>query len=93
MSAVEIRHTGQTVSVQSSHGTVVARAPSYSVEAVSGILTGGRTPYEGEYTVTPSDEVQVLPTAMKGLAQDITVNPVPSNYGRIAWDGSAIMVY
>ena len=51
------------------------------------------TPYEGEYTVTPGEDAQALPTAGKSLAQDVTVEPIPSNYGRIAWNGAAIMVY
>ena len=48
--------------------------------------------YEGEYTVTPSDETQILPTADKKLAHDIVINPVPSNYGRISWNGSVLTV-
>ena len=51
------------------------------------------TPYEGEYTVVPGEDAQALPTAGKSLAQDVTVEPIPSNYGRIAWNGAAIMVY
>lgn len=38
---------------------------------IGGILDGDI--YEGEYTVTPSDTVQVLPTANKLLKQDIVI--------------------
>ena len=50
------------------------------------------TPYTGEYTVTPSQEQQILET--DGLLMDgnVIVNPIPSNYGLITWDGSTLMV-
>lgn len=54
---------------------------------------GGGTPYHGEYEVTPSEEEQVLETAMKTLSQNVVVNPIPSNYGRISYNGSVITVY
>ena len=50
------------------------------------------TPYEGEYTVTPGEDAQALPTAGKSLAQDVTVEPIPSNYGLITWDGAVLTV-
>jgi len=49
-------------------------------------------PYEGAYEVTPSSSAQVLPTAFHKLLGDITVNPIPSNYGLITWNGSTITV-
>lgn len=48
--------------------------------------------YTGAYTVTPSDSAQTLATSGKVLGGDITVNPVPNNYGRITWDGSVLTV-
>lgn len=48
--------------------------------------------YEGDYTVTPSTETQVLPIAELRASEDITVNPIPSNYGLITWNGSTLMV-
>lgn len=54
-------------------------------------LVGGDE-YEGEYTVTPSQETQTLPTAGTKLTQNITVNPIPSNYGLITWNGSYLRV-
>ena len=51
-----------------------------------------REPYEGEYEITPTDEAQVLQTAGKWDRENITIKPIPSNYGRIAWDGHAITV-
>lgn len=48
--------------------------------------------YEGEYTFTPSAETQVIETQSKWLTNNITINPVPSNYGLITYDGSTITV-
>lgn len=51
-----------------------------------------REPYEGEYEITPTDETQVLQTAGKWDRENITIKPIPSNYGRITWDGHTITV-
>ena len=48
--------------------------------------------YEGSYEVTPGPEEQVLATADRWLTEDITVKPIPSNYGLITTDGSIITV-
>ena len=48
--------------------------------------------YEGSYEVTPTAEEQTLQTANKVLAADIVINPIPSNYGLITWDGTVINV-
>ena len=54
----------------------------------------GKAPpiYEGPYSVTPSQHQQVLSTAGMELAHDVTVAPIPSNYGLITWNGSALTV-
>ena len=56
---------------------------------MDGILPGD---YSGSYSVTPSSTAQTLPTNGKTLQADIVINPVPSNYGLITWDGSTITV-
>lgn len=48
--------------------------------------------YDGDHEVTPSDETQILMTADKTVRQNIVINPIPSNYGRITWDGRVITV-
>ena len=48
--------------------------------------------YEGPYEVTPTDQVQTLATADKVLAADIVIDPIPSNYGLITWNGTVINV-
>ena len=63
--------------------------------AEAGVVTRVREPlppYEGAITVTPSFNTQVLHTEHKTLLTDITVNPIPSNYGLITWNGSVLTV-
>lgn len=51
-----------------------------------------RDPYTGLYTVTPTDEAVVLNTNGLRMTDNITVNPIPSNYGLITWNGSTLTV-
>lgn len=48
--------------------------------------------YEGDYVITPSSEVQTLHTSLLSMTDDVTINPIPSNYGLITWDGSTLLV-
>lgn len=48
--------------------------------------------YEGATEVTPSDTMQTLYTANRTLVTDIVINPIPSNYGLITWNGSTLTV-
>lgn len=51
-----------------------------------------RDPYMGAYIVTPSAEEQTLQTNGLRMTDDITIAPIPQNYGLITWDGSTITV-
>ena len=51
-----------------------------------------RDPYTGEYTITPGDEEQVLITKNLRMTENITVKAVPSNYGKIDWNGQYLVV-
>ena len=48
--------------------------------------------YEGAHEITPTEEVQILETEGKAVNENIVINPIPSNYGRITWDGRVITV-
>lgn len=48
--------------------------------------------YTGPYEVTPSQEAQILHTDDKLATEDIIVNPIPSNYGLITWNGSYLRI-
>lgn len=48
--------------------------------------------YTGLVSVTPSNETQTLPTAGLFLSEDITVDPIPQNYGLIEWNGTVLKI-
>ncbi|MBR4623369.1 MAG: hypothetical protein IKO45_02275 [Clostridia bacterium] len=48
--------------------------------------------YTGATDITPTQEVQVLQTKDKGLQVNITIQPIPSNYGRISYNGRYMTV-
>ena len=52
-----------------------------------------RDPYTGAYEVTPSGETQTLETENKRMTGNVTINPIPNNYGRIAWNGTTLIVF
>lgn len=51
-----------------------------------------RPAYEGATEITPSETEQILQTKNFRMTDNITINPIPSNYGLITWDGSTITV-
>ena len=48
--------------------------------------------YAGPYEITPSSETQVVPISNYIAASDIKINPVPSCYGLITWNGSFLQI-
>lgn len=48
--------------------------------------------YTGAVEVTPTNETQILNTNETYLTSNITINPVPNNYGLITWNGSILTV-
>lgn len=49
--------------------------------------------YDGEYSVVPrARETQTLNTLGKLMLDNVTIAPIPSNYGEITWDGSVLTV-
>lgn len=48
--------------------------------------------YGGDYEITPAEEAQILETDQLYMQGDITINPIPSNYGLITWNGSTLTV-
>lgn len=67
-----------------------------STGSIEGSLTVPQYVYPPTYTgvveVTPSPDEQVLETNEKYLTSNITVKPIPQNYGLITWDGTVITV-
>ena len=48
--------------------------------------------YTGECVFTPSLQTQIAPTIQKVLLRNITINPIPNNYGLITYNGNTITV-
>ena len=48
--------------------------------------------YEGAYEFTPTESTQTVQIEGKKATQDRVINPIPTNYGRITWNGSFIKV-
>ena len=65
--------------------------PSDRVRVVQQGGAGG-IPYEGAYEATPTQETQTFATSGKVMRGDFVVQPIPSNYGLITWDGSVLTV-
>ena len=60
--------------------------------SMGSIVYRGVDDYTGAYTATPSDVVQVFDTLGKKMTDVFTVQPIPSNYGLITYNGSTITV-
>ena len=65
---------------------------TYAMSVDTEIRTVAGEAYQGDYQATPSDEVQTIPTAGLYMREDFTIEPIPSNYGLITWDGSTLTV-
>ena len=48
--------------------------------------------YEGPTEITPNDQTRILETNGLIMRDDIVIDPIPSYYGRIIYDGSVITV-
>lgn len=48
--------------------------------------------YEGVYEYTPSEEMQTVEIEGLKATENIIINPIPSNYGLITWDGTTLTV-
>ena len=73
--------------------SVAGDSPGKLKSIDQGGVTAPAATYPGPYSVTPGESVQILETAGTTVGENITVGKIPSNYGRIAWNGSVLMVY
>lgn len=56
------------------------------------VYSVGVPTYDGPQEVVPGRHAQVLRTDGTKVVGDIVVDPIPSNYGLVTWDGSVITV-
>lgn len=88
--ASDVAGQGGTVIVSSASQRAVAREVRDRVRvSQSG---GGGIPYSGPYEVTPTAEGLTLQTAGLVMRGDLTVAPIPSDWGHVSWDGSIISI-
>lgn len=57
---------------------------------ISGITSSKQ--YTGEYEFTPAENTQII--SINGLVatKNITINPIPNDYGRVIWDGVTLTI-
>jgi hypothetical protein len=48
--------------------------------------------YDGPYEFTPTADTQTIEIEQKMATADIIINPIPSNWGLITWNGSVLTV-
>ena len=48
--------------------------------------------YGGAYTITPGDTAQTIHINGKIATQDITIEKIPSNYGKINWSSNILTI-
>lgn len=53
---------------------------------------GTRPHYTGETEFVPTQTTQTVHTAGLLVDADIVIDPIPSNYGRITWNGAFLTV-
>lgn len=56
------------------------------------VINIGAETYDGPYEWTPSTETQTIPIKDKQATADITIQPIPNNYGLITYNGVTITV-
>lgn len=83
--------SGSLASVQAVSGEIAQVGSVTGTITATGISDYPR--YDGSYEVTPSDNAQTLNTGNTILTENIVINPVPSTYGRLTWNGAYLTVY
>lgn len=68
--------------------------PAVELEVASPIVIEEAAPpeYEGQTVFIPTQYMQTVPVSGLLMKQDIAINPIPSNYGLITWNGSTLTV-
>lgn len=56
------------------------------------VTTSNIPDYDGDYEVTPSADGVTLLTQDLRMTANVVINPIPSNWGRIGWNGAYLTV-
>lgn len=82
--AIRLRVKEQTVRFRVS-------SDSFRLRATEGVPIYPET-YTGATEVTPTEERQILFTGGLYVADHIKIDPIPSNYGLITWNGTGLRI-
>jgi len=85
--------SGSVAAMASLQGTVQTRAILADAMIGSVIIKNDLPTYGGPYEVTPGEQAQRVPVGDKVMREDIIVEAIPQNYGRLSWDGRTLTVY
>ena len=79
-------------SIDSSFDASMQDSGSFGANFGTFIRGGDADIYTGSYEFTPADNPQTILISNKTATSNIVINEIPSNYGKISYDGSALMV-
>lgn len=65
---------------------------SANAELVTVLRHSQMEEYDGPYEFTPTQSTQTALTENRVLLENIIINPIPSNYGLITYNGSVLTV-
>lgn len=85
-------YTDIAKAIRGKTGGAVTYKPGEMAAAITALPTTEYPTYTGATEFTPSDSAQVVETKGQVLASNITVNPIPSNYGKITYTGFVLRV-
>ena len=71
---------------------VIPSPQPVTLTAIQAAVRSGINTYQGAYTFTPSQQTQTIEIGGLQATKDITINPIPSNYGLITWNGATLTV-
>ena len=78
------------------HSTGQITGTLTGVANVSGNITIPRDistqPFTGAYEYTPTQATQTIQIEGLRALHDIVINPIPSNYGLVEWNGIALSI-
>lgn len=87
-----VKYKGNTIGTADNSTLKLTTSGTWMEDDVTITDTRSEIPYTGAYSFTPTQSTQTIPINGKTATADITINPIPSNYGLITWDGSTLMV-
>lgn len=91
MATTALVHQGDYILMHCFDGDCKVSA-NFDGEYGSYMAVGTTAAYTGPTVVVPNEHTQILETAKLVVPENITVLPIPSNWGRISWNGMYILV-